>query len=375
MLVRPRFDSSIRPVLHSLPPEIAHFLTLKGLRVGASCGIPCAYQEQRPSLRVNLCGKWLANPIGLAAGFDKTGEAIRPLERLGFGFLEIGGVLPLPQAGNSKPRVFRLSKSRAIINRMGFNSPGMEAVAKNISRAYKTDTKNVASKVPLAINIGKNFNSTNAIADYACVTHRLASFADFLVINISSPNTPGLRNLQTPEHISDILAAVKEARKNAYTENAYTENAYTGGTLPSILIKIAPDLEPKTAQELARSAIRAGAEGFIATNTTLSRPLTAERYSTEAGGLSGPPLRTQAELILAALWQEIRGEVPIIGVGGITNGEDLYRRICLGARAVQLYTALVWQGPALVKSLCDDLVLRLEANGFSCVEDAIGSAS
>lgn len=340
----------VRPLLHALPPEAAHRLTLLALRAGFAPGQSAA---DDPILRSSLWGLDFANPIGLAAGFDKDGVAVSPLLRLGFGFVEIGGVTPEPQPGNPRPRVFRLPGQGALINRLGLNSAGMSAVAANLRRRPRPG--------PVAVNLGRNKDSADAGADYRALVGTFAGLADFLVVNVSSPNTPGLRALQDRDALARLLDGVMAAR------------SATGHRTP-VLVKIAPDLTSEDRADIAVVALASGIDGLVVSNTTIARPdgLPGDLAS-QAGGLSGRPLMGPSTELLREMAGRTGRRLPIIGVGGVASGADAYAKIRAGASLVQLYTALVYQGPALVTAIKRDLAALLRADGLASVADAVGA--
>jgi len=298
----------------------------------------------------------LSNPVGLAAGMDKGGTALQAWDSMGFGFIEIGGITMLAQDGNPKPRMFRDNRSKFLINRMGFNNPGSEVMKSHLSTQK---SKNRLPKAPLWINVGKSKNTPNSQAaeDYSTTVSRLSEFADAFVINVSSPNTPGLRELQEGEDISVIIKLCKEANKSS----------------SSILLKLSPDLEDDRLESVVMAAIESGIDGFIATNTTLSRPISS-KISSESGGLSGAPLNDMSTELIAKLAKLTGGSIPIIGVGGIMNSEDAWQKIIHGASAIQIYTGLVFNGAGMVRSLNRGIRKRMKQSGFSELSQAVGSA-
>ncbi len=336
----------------ALPAETAHHAAVRALGLGFG---PRAAPSP-PSLATRVLGLDFANPIGLAAGFDKSAEAFEGALRLGFGFVEVGTVTPRPQAGNPRPRLFRLPEDRAVINRMGFNNDGLDAVAARLAR--RTGARVVGA------NIGANKDSADRVADYALGVARLHGLADYLTINVSSPNTPGLRDLQRAEQFAPLLDAVAAARAKA------------AGPARPILVKIAPDLEPDQAAALAELALAHGIDGLIIGNTTVARPpALRSRNRHEAGGLSGRPLLEPSTRLLAAVRRHVGGRLVLIGVGGIASAEDAYAKLRAGAALVQLYTALVYDGPGLVERLKRDLVRLIERDGLASVASAVGRGS
>jgi dihydroorotate dehydrogenase len=340
--------------LRLLPPETAHELAIRAL--GQGWGKP-AVLPALPALRTRLLGFELAHPLGLAAGFDKNALAVPGLFKLGFSFVEIGTVTPRPQAGNPRPRLFRLPRERALINRMGFNNDGLEAVRGRLERLGPLPG-------PLGANIGANRDSVDLLADYVSCLKALLPLVDYLTINVSSPNTPGLRELQGRERLDGLLRALAEARGSL---------AGAGARKP-LLLKIAPDLGPESEAEIAASALAHGIEGLVISNTTTERPAAlSSRHRGQAGGLSGPPLGERANAQLARLFALTQGRLVLIGVGGISGGADAYARIRAGAAALQLYTALVYQGGSVIARVLSGLDRRLAADGYARLEDAIGA--
>ncbi len=337
---------TLRPWLFRLDPERAHRLTIAALKTGLA---PAA-QADDPILATSFAGLALPNPIGLAAGFDKDAEVPDAMLRLGFGFVEIGTVTPRPQAGNPKPRLFRLAEDAAVINRMGFNNAGLEqAVLRLTARAGRTGI--------VGANVGANKDSDDRIADYAMGVRAAAPHASYLTINISSPNTPGLRSLQDGPALAELLARALAAR---------------GAIAAPMFVKVAPDLTPAEIDSIARTAIDAGIDGLIVANTTIARPPLASRFAGEAGGLSGRPLAPLAMAALKGFAAATGGRLPLIAAGGIDSGAEAYARIRAGASAVQLYSALVYGGPGLVGRIKTDLVTLLRRDGFASVGEAVG---
>jgi dihydroorotate dehydrogenase len=339
--------ATLRPLIFALDPETAHRATLAALRIGL---VPRSAADD-PILATSLAGLDLPNPIGLAAGFDKDVEVPDAMLRLGFGFVECGSVTPRPQAGNPQPRLFRLADDRAVINRMGFNNRGLEhAVVRLQARRGRPGV--------VGINLGANKDADDRTADYVTGLRATAALASYVTVNISSPNTPGLRALQDEAALTDLVARVIAAR---------------GALQVPVFVKIAPDLEPADFDAIARIAIDGGIDGLIVSNTTVSRPPLLSRDAGEAGGLSGAPLQP---LAMAALRQAARatgGALPLIAAGGIATGAEAYARIRAGASAVQLYSALVYDGPGLVQRIKADLAALLRRDGFASVAEAVGA--
>ncbi|HAA93954.1 MAG TPA: dihydroorotate dehydrogenase (quinone) [Rhodospirillaceae bacterium] len=341
---------ALLPLLHRLTPERAHRLTLLGLRTGLG---PRVTAPDPPSLATEVAGLSFPNPIGIAAGFDKDAEVFTAMLNAGFGFAETGTVTPKPQAGNPKPRVFRLPEDKAVINRLGFNNGGLDAYADRL--AARDQTAGI-----VGANIGRNKDSESAVADYVVGAKRVAPICDYLTINVSSPNTPGLRALQSKEALSELIVAVQKAVADA-------------NAAPPLFVKIAPDLTDQDKDDIAEISLTSGIAGLIVSNTTVERPDTLQAsHSSEEGGLSGAPLFAPSTALLAEMYLRCQERLPLIGVGGIASGEDAYRKIRSGASLVQLYTALVYQGPTLIEAIKRDLAALLERDGFSNVADAVG---
>jgi dihydroorotate dehydrogenase len=340
----------IRPLLWALPPERAHELTLRALETGFGGRVR---DPDPPSLRQTLWGLDFPNAIGLAAGFDKDGRVPDAILRLGFGFTECGTVTPRPQPGNPRPRVFRLKEDAALINRLGFNGGGLDGLVARLGKRQRLGI--------VGINIGKNRDSTDVVADYVEGVRRSAGLVDYLVVNISSPNTPGLRDLQAKAALDALVEAVLAARAES-------------GASPPLLIKIAPDLGPEELADVAQIARARKVEGIIVGNTTIARPASLKgRDAGEAGGLSGRPLFARSTEVLGAMYRLTGAAIPLVGVGGVASAEDAYAKIRAGASLVQLYTGLVYGGPGLVGRIKSGLAALLRRDGFACVSDAVGS--
>ena len=339
------------PLLDRIDPERAHRLAIAALKSGLIAG---DRRADAPSLAQTLFGRNFPNPIGLAAGFDKDGEVYAQALGLGFGFVELGSVTPRPQDGNPRPRLFRLTADRAVINRMGFNNRGIAAMAERLKGRD-------ATRGIVGINLGKNKDQTDAAADYAAGTRLLGPLADYLVINVSSPNTPGLRALQSRDALVALIAAVLAARAALPRH-------------PPLLLKIAPDLIDADRQDIAEVALDSGLDGLIVSNTTIARPSGLDpRFAGEAGGLSGRPLREPSTEVLRDLYRRTGGKLPIIGVGGVASAADAYAKIRAGASLVQIYSALVFEGPGLVRRIKDGLAALLAGDGFAHIAEAIGA--
>lgn len=340
-----------RGALFALPAETAHGLTIAGLRAGLG---PRAARADDPLLATEVFGAQFPNPLGLAAGFDKDARVIAPMLAMGFGFVEVGTLTPKPQPGNPRPRLFRLAEDRAVINRLGFNNGGAAAAARRIAAFRARGTAGI-----VGANIGRNKTSTDAVADYAEAARILGPLADYLVINVSSPNTPGLRDLQGAGAMAELVAAVREAR---------------GPSAPPVLVKIAPDLTDAQLADICALARAGGMDGLTISNTTVERPDTLKSANrSETGGLSGAPLMVPATRLLADAFVEVRGKVPLIGVGGVASAADAYAKIRAGASLVQLYTALVYEGPGLPRRILAGLRERLRADGFASLREAVGA--
>jgi len=343
----------LRPAIFALDSEKAHRLAIQGLKLAPS--LPPARSGR---LAVRVAGIDFPNPVGVAAGFDKDAEVPDQLLGIGFGFTEAGSITPLPQAGNPKPRLFRLVEDDAVINRMGFNNHGAQAA---LARLEKRDRHSGV----LGINIGANKDSTDRIADYATMTELMAPHATYLAVNISSPNTPGLRALQDEGALIDLLDAVIDARAKAV--------ASIQGQVPPIFLKVAPDLEAQDIDAIARIAIDKQLGALIVSNTTISRPALASRHAGEAGGLSGAPLRPLALQRIRDFRSATGGAMPLIGVGGIASSEHAWERIRAGASLVQLYSAMVYHGPNLGAQIAKGLERLMRRDGFASIEEAIGT--
>lgn len=335
--------------MRGLDPEYAHGLAIRGLKLGLG---PIAPADP-PILATELAGMNLPNPIGLAPGFDKDAEVFGPMLRAGFGFVECGTVTPLPQVGNPKPRLFRLWQDRGVINRMGFNNQGLEAFAERLSRR---------GRGVVGANLGANKDAVDRLADYTAGLRRLWGMASYFTINISSPNTPGLRALQTKAALEDLLGRLMA-----------TADSLPQGVAVPMFLKVAPDLEDDEIEAIADTVAANGLDGVIVSNTTISRPQLVSRHAVEAGGLSGTPLLALSTQVLRRFRQAADGRFLLIGAGGIGSGADAYAKIRAGASAVQLYSALAYEGPGLVVRIKRDLVRRLQADGFRSVAQAVGA--
>jgi dihydroorotate dehydrogenase len=336
-----------RPALFGLDAETAHGFALTALKLSpfgrlAKPGGPLA---------TRVAGIDFPNPVGMAAGFDKDGDAPDALLGLGFGFVEVGSITPLPQAGNPKPRLFRLVEDEAVINRMGFNNEGAAGAVSRLALRH-------GRPGVLGINIGANKDSADRVADYATMARLMAPLATYLTVNVSSPNTPGLRALQDEGALSALLDAVLEAR---------------GAKGPPVFLKVAPDLEPADIDAISRIAIDKTLGALIVSNTTIGRPALRSGHAGESGGLSGAPLRDLAQQRLCDFRKSTGGAIPLIGVGGIATAEDAWARIRAGASLVQLYSAMVYEGPGIARAVTRGLEELMRRDGFACIADAVGS--
>lgn len=338
---------SLKPLVFLLDAERAHGLTIAGLKA-APIGAP---PVSPPALRSSVAGLDFPNPVGLAAGFDKNAEVPEKMLGLGFGFAEVGTLTPLPQDGNPKPRIFRLAADRGVINRLGFNNSGQAEAARRLAKRER-------SRGIVGINIGANKDSADRVADYEAGARAMSPLADYLTINISSPNTPGLRALQDEGALDALLARVMAAR---------------GEAGPPVFLKVAPDLEPDDIDAVSRIAIARRIDALIIGNTTISRPPLRSDYADETGGLSGRPLAPLARQRLADFRTATGGELPLIAVGGIDSAEEAWARIRAGASLVQLYSALVYEGPGLARRIVTGLDRLREREGFVAIADAVGT--
>ena len=354
--------SFLRPLFFALDPEHAHHLSINALKLlQASQRRPTpAFSHQR--LAQDLWGLRFPNPVGLAAGYDKNAAVPLVWSTLGFGFAELGTITAKAQPGNPKPRIFRLAQDRALINRLGFNNDGARAIAQRLPSLL---LPHGSRPLPLGFNIGKSkiVPLSDAVADYLESCEKLLPFTDYLVVNVSSPNTPELRKLQETERLSRLLEALLACmRRFAETEQAPPK---------PLLVKIAPDLSPAAVEEVARLALSVGVSGLIATNTTVERP-GLRAASPEAGGLSGLPLAAHAHAVLRTAYRAVEGKLPLIGVGGIFSAQEAYQRIRAGASLIQIYTGLIYEGPFLAQRIARGLIRIIEREGFPHLRDAVG---
>lgn len=352
------YKNQVIPLVHKLvDEETAHRLAINAAKFGLLPRFGPNHREY-PELRCSVLGHKFKNPVGLAAGFDKDGEAIEGFRKSGFGFIEIGSVTPLPQAGNPKPRVFRLIEDEALINRYGFNNSGVGTVYSRVKKAF-----NVNSSVPLGVNLGKNKESEDANLDYEIGVNYFGAYSDYLVINVSSPNTPGLRTLQKKSDLQNLLSVVKKAVDRV------------GERKPKLLLKISPDLTESEKNDIAKVVLDKsyGVDGLIVSNTTISRPgILKSSKKEEEGGLSGKPLKDISTECIRDMYRLTAGKMPIVGCGGISSGEDAYSKIRAGASLIQLYSAVVYQGFPVIGKIKRELVDLLRRDGFSNISEAVG---
>lgn len=356
--------------------ELAHRLSVFAAKLHL---VPRDRVGNDKRLESKVWGLSFPNPIGLAAGFDKNAECMPATYTLGFGFTEVGTVTPLPQPGNPAPRVFRLAKDEAIINRFGFNSEGADIVSKNLSRFRELQaTVPPESRGVVGVNLGKNKTSENAIEDYLIGVRKLAQYADYLVINVSSPNTAGLRDLQAKEPLRALLTAVTKELAVVTSDPSYVSKSTSRNPKfrPPLLIKVSPDMTDQELESVAAVCLAVPVDGVIVSNTTVGErdQLKDTFLASEPGGLSGKPLLSRSNAALASMYRHTKGRLPIIGVGGVASAEDAYEKIKLGASLVQVYTALVYEGPALPAAMKRELVELLTADGYVSVQEAVGAA-
>ena len=343
------FERAGLAALRALDPETAHGLALRALQSGLA---PLPSPVISPRLRVTLAGLDLPNPVGLAAGFDKNAVALGGLAKVGFGFVEVGAATPRPQIGNPRPRLYRLPEDRAVINRFGFNNEGVPAIRARLAARPKG--------LVLGLNLGANKDSADRAADFAQVLQECGAYLDFATVNVSSPNTEALRDLQGAAALAALLKGVIAAR----------------ATLPRaipVFVKIAPDLSDLELSEIADVCLQSGIDGIVATNTTLDRQGLKSAHAGEKGGLSGAPLFEKSTRVLARLSHLTQGNIPLIGVGGISSAQDAYAKICAGASAVQLYSALVYQGLSMIGHINRGLLDLLDRDGHASIQGAIGT--
>lgn len=354
-----------KPMLFRMDAEKAHHLTVDGL--GQASHIPGALAllkamygvPEHPELTVQLGGLKFRNPVGLAAGLDKNAAAVQGFSSLGFGFMEVGTVTPRPQKGNDLPRLFRLPSDEALVNRMGFNNVGTEGMALNLHKAGK-------HVIPVAVNIGKNKDTPNEEAeeDYRKCVKALYPYGDFFVVNISSPNTPGLRNLQHGEELRKLVDAVKDEMEQQHRK--------LGGPSKPIFVKIAPDVTGNELEYMVETLVNGKVSGIIATNTTISRDGLTHSNARETGGLSGKPLTARSTDVIRSVYKVTQGKLPIIGCGGIFTPQDAYDKIRAGASLIEVYTALIYKGPGLIRELNEGLLALLQRDGLTHISQAVG---
>lgn len=338
----------LKSLMYKLPEETAHHAAILALKTGL---LPAQTGVGHPSLETSLWGLHFKNPVGLAAGFDKNAAALKGLKQQGFGFIEAGTVTPKPQSGNKKPRLFRVEQAQAIVNRMGFNNHGATSFIAHLNRRPKD--------VVIGANIGKN-KSSEGFKDYITLLQSVWGKCDYVTVNISSPNTPGLRALQKKEALAELLAALAEQKKILTKRTK---------TIVPVLVKIAPDIQDDELESIAELSLEYSLDGLIISNTTI------QHSHTEQGGLSGKPLFELSTQVLAKIYRLTKGQIPLIGVGGISSADDAYQKILHGASLVQVYSALIFQGFSLVSRINEGLIERLYRDGFKNIKDAIGQAS
>ncbi|KAL0880131.1 hypothetical protein ABMA27_002612 [Loxostege sticticalis] len=349
------YDKVLQPASQFIDPEWAHKIGVSALKYGL---FPPESYEDPKVLNTKFLQYQLSNPIGIAAGFDKHGDAVLPLRNIGFSVVEIGSVTPQAQDGNPKPRVFRLPEDKAVINRYGFNSEGHDEVLKKLNNLDKS----LLDRGLLGINLGKNKLSDNATEDYVQGIKKFSNVADYFVINISSPNTPGLRALQNKEELKKLLIEINKVRSSLNVQ-------------PPLLLKLAPDLSMEEMKDVVSIITKkeSGVDGLIISNTTIDRSsLLNKEFSNEAGGLSGKPLSNKSTEMIKNMYKLTKGNIPIIGVGGIFSGQDAYEKILAGASIVQIYTALIYHGPPVVTKIKTELAKLLADNGYNNVNEAVG---
>ncbi|MEX2453542.1 MAG: quinone-dependent dihydroorotate dehydrogenase [Rhodospirillaceae bacterium] len=351
--------SLLLPVLRLLPRETAHSVTIRALAMGLG---PRDRVPDDPVLATSVWGLDFRNPIGLSAGFDKGAEVPDAMLAAGFGFVEAGTVTPLPQPGNPKPRLFRLSEDRAVINRLGFNGAGLAPYVERIAKRRRSAIRPLG---PFGANVGKNKTTEDGAADYEICIEAVAPYVDYIVVNISSPNTPGLRGMQARDILADTLDRAIKARARAVPDAA---------ARPPIVVKIAPDLSDAERSDIAAVILQSGVEGMTVANTTVQRPASMrDPHKNEPGGMSGAPLFPLALEIVGDMYRRTGGNIPIIGSGGIASGADAYAIVRAGASLIQFYSALVFHGPALVPRMKAELAACLRRDGFSSVAEAVGA--
>ncbi|GJQ08878.1 hypothetical protein GpartN1_g669.t1 [Galdieria partita] len=356
------YEPVLKPALQLLDPESAHDFAVFAAKHGL---VPKDKGKDWSGLACEVWGRQFENPIGLAAGFDKHGECVDAMLSAGFGFVEVGSVTPEPQEGNPKPRIFRLEKDRAVINRCGFNSVGSSLVSERLRRRLA----HIHSAQPgvVGVNLGKNKDTEDSKLDYEKGVVTFADIADYLVINISSPNTPNLRNLQQKNQLADLLEHVIAVRDASLKERSPKAR-------PPILVKISPDLTDEELQDIVDICLKLSVDGMVISNTTVQRPhdLVEAKLAAEKGGLSGPPLKDISTSIIQKVYRMTDGRLVIIGVGGVSSAEDAYDKIRAGASLIELYTALAYEGPGIIRKIKTGLSELLQRDGFQSVQEAVG---
>ena len=346
-----------KPFFHALDPETAHKAGICAMKRGLHPQFPAV---DDPRLKVTLWDRQFPNPVGLAAGFDKNAEVIGPMLQMGFGFVEVGTVTPKPQIGNPRPRIFRNASNEAVINRMGFPNKGLDVFKENIEKFLDQKPRPTGL---VGINIGMNKDQKDPAKDYCHLLRHLGAYGDYFAINISSPNTPGLRNLQQRDHLLELVTRLKEERIK------HCDKTFP----PPLLVKLAPDLDEAQQEELAQTALDAEIDGLILTNTTLERPdFLPSKFRSETGGLSGRPLTDKSTEIIRNFYKLTKGKIPLIGIGGISSGHDAYEKIKAGASLIQLYSALVYHGPEVANQINEDLLTLMERDRIKSIAKAVG---
>jgi dihydroorotate dehydrogenase len=360
----------LRRLIFALDAETAHRLTINLLKLRTGTAFT-PEPQWTPPLRTNVAGLDFPNPVGLAAGFDKNGEVADQMLTLGFGFVEVGTVTPRPQRGNERPRLFRLTEDRAVINRMGFNNRGQQAALKRLKRGTRRAVQ-LANPGILGVNIGANKDSSDRIGDYVEGVKAMSGVADYLTVNISSPNTPGLRALQDQGALDALLDAIKGAR----SADGPPKSALEAGPQPAsppIFLKVAPDLQKSDPERIVRAALDHGIDAIIVSNTTISRPPLKSARAREQGGLSGEPLKSLALDALRQFRSASGGAIPLIGCGGIATADDAWERIRAGASLIQLYSAMVYEGPGIARKIVEGLATKVKQAGFASIAEAVGT--
>jgi len=350
---------TISPLIFCLEAEKAHNMAINFLKYAPKTASLFSCNRKYQNLSQNIWGLDFKNPVGMAAGFDKNAEVLEALQNFGFGFVEAGSVTPKAQPGNPIPRIFRLKEDRAIINRLGFNNLGSEVFAKNISNFLPK------AKVPIGINIGKNKNSRSQTKDYLSLLDKFYESASYITVNISSPNTKNLRDIQNKENLSEFLKTLNDKKQELLNK--------TNKNTP-ILLKIAPDLEIKQQEDISSAVLKAGIDGLIVSNTTIDRNLDlSSKHKDEQGGLSGKPLFEKSNEVLRNMYKFTNSQIPIIAVGGISSADEAYEKIKNGASLVQIYSAFIYEGFGLVNKINKELSQKLKQDGFGNISQAVGT--